>query len=84
MAGRRFYNESQGVFVYYDCNNVQLHEGDMVSINGREPEKLLLTVDGELGTDATNPSWIKNGRAFEGEFGVYPLDHEDLKTIVKV
>ena len=30
-------------------------------------------MDDQLGTDATNPSWIKSGRAIACEYGIYPL-----------
>ena len=37
-----------------------------------------------LGTDATNPAWIKSGRAVPCEFGIYPLTEDEMKEIEKV
>ena len=51
--------------------------------DGRE-EKLYLTADGRLGTDATNPSWVKSGRAVSCEYGIYPLEYEEMREISKV
>lgn len=46
--------------------------------------KLYLTVDGRLGTDATNPSWLESGRAFPCEWGIYPLENKEMFDIVKI
>ena len=35
-----------------------------------------------LGIDATNPSWIASGKARPCEYGIYPLDADDLSCIV--
>ena len=65
-------------------NGDEIHEGDTVRINAddlpnsREIE-VLKTVDGYLGEDATNPVWIQNGRAYPGDYGVYPFNLEDLR-----
>ncbi len=37
-----------------------------------------------LGTDATNKSWIEDGRARPCEYGIYPFNFEDLQDIVVV
>ena len=34
-----------------------------------------------LGTDATNPSWIKSGRAEPCEYGIYPLGHNETNEV---
>lgn len=67
---------------YFDKNGKELHEGDTVVFDSGMEYKLYRTVDGELGTDATNPKWIEIGRACECEYGIYPLSASDLKEIV--
>lgn len=43
--------------------------------------KVYLTTEGELGTDATNPSWIKSGRAVPCEYGIYPLCYAETNEV---
>lgn len=76
--------DKEGKLHYFDNNGCELHDGDFVSIAGHKPKKLYLTDDGQLGTDATNPVWIENGRAVECEFGIYALNYYDMKDIVLV
>ena len=66
---------------YFDTNGKEIHEGDIVFMNGRSRE-VYLTEEGCLGTDATNPSWIETGKAVPCEFGVYPFDEQDNPVIV--
>ena len=40
-----------------------------------------MTTEGELGTDATNPKWIENGRAVECEYGIYPLTRQETEQV---
>lgn len=68
---------------YFDKNGVELFDGDTVKFGDRV-EKLYLTVDGELGTDATNPAWIKSGRAIPCEYGIYPLEFSEMAEIEKI
>ena len=68
---------------YFDKNGVELFDGDTVKFGDRV-EKLYLTVDGELGTDATNPVWIKSGRAIPCEYGIYPLEFSEMAEIEKI
>ena len=49
--------KSQIKRTYLDDNGVEIHEGDIVLYNGNE-ERVYLTEDNKLGTDATNPSCI--------------------------
>lgn len=71
---------------YFDKNGNELHAGDMIkfSESDAKAQKLYLTDDGQLGTDATNPSWIESGRAVECEYGIYPLEWSDMEYLIKV
>ena len=71
-------------FRYFDRNGVELHEGDIVRYKSGRWECLYLTEDGELGTDATIRDWIMSGRAYECEYGIYPLTHDDVSEIQKI
>lgn len=78
------YTDIDYVPPYLDRNGNELHEGDFVKYSDGRIKKLYLTEDGQLGTDATNPKWIERGIACECEYGIYPLDYEDLQNIEKV
>jgi hypothetical protein len=67
---------------YFDMNGEEIHEGDIVLMNGRKQE-VYLTENGYLGTDATNPVWIEKGRAFPTQFGIYPFNERDEPILVK-
>ena len=73
--------EKKDGYHYYDTNGKEIHEGDFV-IMGNDKYEVALTEDGELGTDATNPLWIKKGRAVPFEFGIYPFNTGDEVTLV--
>ena len=76
--------EENGVYTYLDRDGNELHDGDTIMWADGRTEKLYATVEGRLGTDATNPSWLASGRAVECEYGVYPLTWSDVQEIVKV
>lgn len=76
--------EQDGVYTYLDREGNELHDGDTIMWADGRTEKLYATVQGLLGTDATNPSWLASGRAMECEYGVYPLTWSDVQEIVKV
>ena len=62
---------------YFDRHGVEIHDDMVIQFTGEDrPQKVYVTEDGELGTDATNPLWIEKGRAVECEYGVYPLTVE--------
>ena len=69
---------------YFDKNGEELQDGDTIEYASGQREKLYLTDKGMLGTDATNPLWIENGRAVPCEYGIYPLEEKELVEIVKV
>lgn len=73
--------DKNGKLHYFDKNSIEIHEGDTVRFPNGKLEKIYLTEDDQLGTDATNPAWIKNGRACECEYGIYPLDLIDTNEI---
>lgn len=81
-----------GVLRYYDNNGEEIHAGDYVVFGSfkddgveRKPEKVYLCADEEtLGTDATNPKWIENGRACPCEYGIYPFVQADDVYLVEV
>lgn len=61
---------------YYDVNGVELKDGDKVFMEGRVWD-VMLTEDGYLGVDSTNPQWIEQGRAAPGQYGIYQFSEED-------
>lgn len=68
---------------YYDRNGKEITEGCTIVFPGYatgERFKVYRTETGELGTDATNPAWIKSGRAVPCEYGIFPLNHSDEKS----
>ena len=73
-----------GQFVYYDKSGNELHDGDYVLYDDGRIKQLCLTESGQLGVDATNPAWIKNGRAVAFECGAYPLEEQEMELITKV
>ena len=66
---------------YFDKNGKEITEGCKIKFESGRIEKVYLTVDGELGTDATNPRWIETGRAGECEFGIYPLTSRETEEV---
>lgn len=66
---------------YYDKNSVEITAGCRIRFPSGDIEKVYLTDDDQLGTDATNKKWIESGRAVECEYGVYPLTSEDTQTV---
>lgn len=67
-----------GKYRYFDMEGRELHGGDTIIHENGQEEKIYLTADGLLGTDATNPYWIKTGKADPCEYGIYPLQYDDL------
>lgn len=66
---------------YHDKCGTEIKEGDLIRFEDGRIKKVYLTEDGELGIDATNPDWIRIGRAVECEFGIYPLNEEDERSV---
>ena len=71
---------------YFDRNGKEITEGCWIKYPHGDKsleriEKVYLTVEGELGTDATNPKWIEWGRAVPCEFGIYPFNEEETEIV---
>lgn len=62
-----------GGYLYYDKNGSQITAGCQIKYPSGEVKTVYLTSENELGTDATNPEWIRSGRAVPCEYGIYPL-----------
>lgn len=72
---------NNGVITYYDKNGVEITEGCRILYPNGKIERVYRTQEGELGTDATNPRWIANGRAAACEMGIYPLTSRDCSEV---
>lgn len=66
---------------YFDKNGTPIVEGCLIKYPDGKVKKVYLTENDELGTDATNPSWIENGRAVPCEYGVYPLEYDETNSV---
>lgn len=74
---------------YFDRNGKEITEGCFVKYpNGdkslEKVRKVYRTDKDELGTDATNPTWIDKGKAVPCEFGIYPfgnLETEEIEVV---
>ena len=73
-----------GQLHYYDSNGTEIHDGDVVQYESGNRQKLYLTENGRLGTDATNPVWIADGKAVPCEYGIYRLEEEETEEIVRI
>ena len=62
-----------GRYLYYDKNGSQITAGCQIKYPSGEVKTVYLTSENKLGTDATNPEWIRSGRAVPCEYGIYPL-----------
>ena len=66
---------------YYDKHGMEITDGCTIRYESGRTEKVYRTTDDQLGTDATNPSWIKSGRAVPCEYGLYPLGHNETNEV---
>lgn len=66
---------------YFDKNGTEITDGCEIEYLDGRIEKVYLTEDGGLGTDATNPKWIETGRAVPCEFGLYPLTEAETNEV---
>ena len=70
-----------GNVLYFDKNGEPIVAGSSIRYSDGRICKVYLTSDGLLGIDATNPDWIKQGRANECEFGIYPLSNSETEEV---
>ena len=70
-----------GKYKYFDKNGVEITEGCKIKYPDGEIEKVYMTTEGQLGTDATNPKWIESGRAIPCEYGIYPLGNNETNEV---
>ena len=66
---------------YYDKHGKEITDGCTIRYADGKEQKVYLTENGELETDATSPSWIESGRAVPCEFGIYTLDEEETEDV---
>ena len=67
---------------YFDKHGIEITEGCKIRRALGWPVKTVYrTQDDQLGTDATNPTWIEKGRAVPCEFGIYPLTLEETNEV---
>ncbi len=81
---RRWIFIETGVHRYFDKNGTELKEGDTIAYADGRREKSYLTTENQLGTDATNPTWIESDRAVPCEYGIYPIEVPELLEACKV
>lgn len=70
-----------GVRRYFDKNGKEIVKNSKIRFQSGYVMIVYETDTGELGIDATNPRWIKNGRAEPCEFGIYPLTNTTTDTV---
>lgn len=70
-----------GKMKYLDKDGREITENCRIRYENGDVKAVYLTENGELGTDATNPVWIKNGRAVPCEYGIYPLTEEETNNV---
>ena len=66
---------------YFDKHGKEITDGCTIRYADGHTEKVYLTTEGELGTDATNPRWIETGRAIPCEWGIYPLGSMETSEV---
>jgi hypothetical protein len=70
--GNRKYFDKNGKEIVRDCIILCPNGNEMIVYE---------TVEGELGTDATNPAWIDKGWATPCEYGIYPFTKAETEMI---
>ena len=70
-----------GKYKYFDKYGVEITEGCKIKYASGRIKTVYLTADDMLGTDATNPKWIENGRAYPCEYGIYPLSTNETNEV---
>ena len=70
-----------GKVLYCDKNGNEIKKGCNIKYPDGVIRKVYLTENGELGTDATNPLCIEDGRAVSCEFGIYVLEEYETDEV---
>lgn len=79
---RAFIDYTTDPATYYDRHGHVLEEGVVIKyVSTGKTYELVRTEDGNLGYDATNPKWVECGKAAPFEYGVYPLEQDELSDI---
>ena len=73
-----------GRYHYFDCNGTPIVDGCTIRFSLGNEAKVYLSEEDTLGIDATNPAWIRSGRAVPCEYGLYPLTREDTEDCTVV
>ena len=66
---------------YFDKHGREITEGCIIRYTDGRTREVYRTNQDELGTDATNPTWIESGRAVSCEFGIYPLEYDETNEV---
>lgn len=69
---------------YYDKNGHEITDGCWIQLPDGT-ERAVFAIDDPvypLGYDATRKSWIDSGRAYPGEYGLYPLTSDTARSSV--
>lgn len=77
------FDKTSGKYRYFDKYGQEILEGNYILMDGRYRRVYMLDKEiNELGTDATNPSWVKSGRAVPCEYGCYPITPQDTEECI--
>lgn len=66
---------------YFDKNGKEIFAGDTIMYADGTKKKVYLTENELLGADAINPLWIEKGKATACEYGIYPLEEDELAEV---
>lgn len=73
------WNEVKNCNQYFDRNGQEILEG-MYMLDDRGHYRLIYATDNYgLGTDATNRTWLKSGRAYSCQFGINGITPYDIE-----
>lgn len=70
-----------GKYKYFDKNGTEITKDSKIRYPNGRIETVYLAEEGVLGTDATNKSWIKSGRACPCEYGIYCLGNMETDEV---
>lgn len=75
------WNEEARRYQYFDKNFNEVHKGDFLTDGKRVYEVFQVEGEQELGRDATNPLWVRSGRAAPAQYGLYKFDEQDMQEM---